>query len=216
MDVNNFSLLSYVARKQKPILLSTGMATLAEIKSAVKVIEAENNRQVIILHCVSLYPPKYKNVHLNNIVMLRKEFCYPVGFSDHTFGIDVALAAIALGACVIEKHFTIDKNLPGWDHEISADAEELRFIVTGSRHISEALGDYRRIISDEEKIKKDKFRRSLVAARDLKAGWELKETDLNAKRPGTGIPPNEIQSVIGRALKKDVQYDQVIFWDDLS
>lgn len=216
MDINNLPLLRYMARTKKPIILSTGMATLAEIETAVKTIQAEGNREIVLLHCVSLYPPKNEDVHLNNMVMLRQTFGCPVGFSDHTFGVAIPLAAAALGACVIEKHFTTDKNLPGWDHEISADIIEMRAIVDGARSICSALGGSQRVVSEQEEVKKLKFRRSLVATREMKAGEKLTENDIGAKRPGHGIPPDQAQHVLGRTLKRNVQYDQVISWDDLN
>lgn len=216
MDVNNLSLLRHIARSGKPVILSTGMATFAEIEAAVRAIEAEGNRQVVLLHCVSLYPPENEDVHLNNMESLRKAFGYPVGFSDHTFGVAIPLAAVALGASVIEKHFTTDKGLPGWDHEISADMGEMRAIVEGAKSIFSALGSHHRTVSEREEAKKLKFRRSLVAARAIKAGEILKEQDVDAKRPGRGIPPDQIQCVIGRTLKKDIQYDQIISWDDFN
>jgi len=216
MDVNNLLLLRYIAQTKKPIFLSTGMATLFEIETAVKTIESEGNQQIVLLHCVSLYPPKLEDVHLNNMKMLRQAFGYPVGFSDHTFGSSIPLAAVALGACVIEKHFTTDKELPGWDHEISADINEMSAIVDGSRSICSALGGFQRTVSKEEEAKKLKFRRSLVASRDLKAGEVLKKEDVDAKRPGNGISPDKLQYVIGRLLKRDVEYDQVISWDDFN
>ncbi len=125
MDINNLELLRYMAKQNKPIILSTGMSTLGEIEKAVEVIEEEGNNQIILLHCISIYPPAYEDINLNNILMLEKAFNYPVGFSDHTIGTSIPLAAVALGSCIIEKHFTLDKDMPGWDHEISADPEEL-------------------------------------------------------------------------------------------
>ena len=121
MDVNNFRLLRHAASTKLPIILSTGMASVAEIDEALKVIANENNDQVILLHCISIYPPRDEDIHLNNLAMLRQCFGLPVGLSDHSIGASIPLASAALGACLIEKHFTIDKDLEGWDHEISAD-----------------------------------------------------------------------------------------------
>ena len=216
MDINNLDLLRHVATKQKPVLLSTGMAGLAEIENAVKVIENEGNRQVILLHCVSAYPPLYKDINLNNLSMLRQTFGYPVGFSDHTIGFSIALASVALGSCLIEKHFTIDKNLPGWDHEISADPEEMRVVVNESRNIVKALGSYRRVVSKGEEEKKLEFRRSIVVNKDLKEGNILTSDDLLFKRPGSAIPPDEACRVIGRILKRDMLRDELLRWEDLE
>lgn len=217
MDINNFRLLEHIANKNKPVVISTGMATLAEIDAAIKTIEACDNYDIILLHCVSIYPPKVEDIHLNNITMLQNMYPkYPIGFSDHTLGTAVPLASVALGAAVIEKHFTTDKNLPGWDHEISADPEELRIIVEQGKMLSKAMGNYFRTVSDDEKAKMHKFRRSIVINKDLKAGDVIKDSDLAFKRPGTGIRPDEVKYVVGRELRIDVLEDSVLKWEDLK
>ena len=215
MDINNLLLLKYIARKKKPIIISTGMANLAEIDNAVRTVESENNREIILLHCISIYPPAYEDIHLNNISMLRQTFGYPVGFSDHTIGTSIPLAAVALGSCVIEKHFTLDKDLPGWDHEVSANPEEMKVIVQESYNITKALGGLRRIVSQAEEEKKLKFRRSIVTSANLKKGHAITPTDLAFKRPGIGIPPDRSDYVVGRKLKKNIKCDELIMWDDL-
>jgi N,N'-diacetyllegionaminate synthase len=209
-------LLRYVARKQRPMVISTGMATLAEIEQAVETIRSEGNEQILLLHCVSIYPPDYGMIHLRNMAMMQQAFDVPVGFSDHTLGTAISLAAIALGACAIEKHFTLDKEMPGWDHAISADPTELRAIVMEGRNVFAALGSSRRTVTTAEIEKRIKFRRSLVAGSALQQGHVITEEDLNAKRPGTGISPDEIPYVLGRKLAKDVGQDQVIEWKDLQ
>jgi N-acetylneuraminate synthase len=215
LDINNYQLLTYVASKQKPILLSTGMSTISEIEKAIKVINETGNKQVVILHCISIYPPKPDDIHLNNISMLREVFpnCV-IGFSDHTLGTSVPIASIALGAAVVEKHFTIDKEMPGWDHEISADPQELKYIVSEGEVISKALGNYHRTVSEAEEAKKGKFRRSIVASRTLKKGHIITEADIAYKRPGTHISPDKSQYVIGRVLNRDVSYDDLLDWKD--
>lgn len=216
MDINNLSFLAHVARKQKPILLSTGMATLAEIENAIRTIEAEGNSQIILLHCIAIYPPAYEDINLNNIPMLRQAFGYPVGFSDHTIGISIPLASVALGSCVIEKHFTLDKDMPGWDHAVSANPDEMKVIVEESRNIIKALGSFHRTVSQAEEEKKLKFRRSIVASAHLKKGHEITSNDLAFKRPGIGIPPDRSDYVIGRKLNKDKKSDELIMWDDFN
>lgn len=216
MDVNNLSLLRYTAALGKPIVLSTGMATLGEIEAAVKVIEGQNNRDIILLHCISIYPPEYKDVNLRNIPMLEQTFGYPVGFSDHSAGETLAVASVALGCRMIEKHFTLDKEMPGWDHEISADPKEMKRLVDGCRAVSLSLGSYRRIISVSEEQKKLKFRRSLVAIKPLSKGGVIVESDLTSKRPGDGIAPDEIAYVIGRRLKRDIREDEQVKREDLE
>lgn len=215
MDINNIPLLKYIAKKQKPVMLSTGMASLAEIENAVKTIEAEGNKEIIILHCISIYPPKYKDINLLNIPMLADTFGYPVGFSDHSIGISIPLASVALGAKVIEKHFTIDKNLPGWDHEISADPAEMKIIVKESANVLTALGVKRRIVSSDEENKKAKFRRSIVISKNISEGDIITENDILFKRPGTQIPPEQYSFVVGRRLNKDKLYDDLLKWEDL-
>jgi N-acetylneuraminate synthase len=216
MDINNVKLLQYIATKQKPVVLSTGMATLAEIDNAVKTIENAGNRQIVLLHCISIYPPDPKDINLRNISMLQKTFGYPVGFSDHTMGTSVPLASVVLGASIIEKHFTLDKDMPGWDHAISADPDELKVIVEDSKLVNESLGNFPRVVSVQEEEKKFKFRRSIVTQKMLQSGAVISEEDLVFKRPGTGIPPDQVDFVIGRKLKNTLQEDTVIKWEDFE
>ncbi|MGM0609435.1 MAG: N-acetylneuraminate synthase family protein [Candidatus Muiribacteriota bacterium] len=215
MDIDNIDLLEYAAKTMKPVILSTGMATIEEIDRAVKVIEQAGNTQIVILHCVSLYPPDNSEVNLNNIKMLQKVYQYPIGFSDHTFGTSVPIASVALGACLIEKHFTLDKNMEGWDHEISADPVELKYICEESKKITECLGEYRRVRSDRELEKLKKFRRCIVSARDISKSEVLTKGDLLYKRPGTGIKPYEYPYLIGRKVNRDLKKDEIIKWEDL-
>tara|TARA_B100000315_G_scaffold255043_1_gene297402 strand:- start:471 stop:1526 length:1056 start_codon:yes stop_codon:yes gene_type:complete len=215
MDINNLFLLKHIASTKKPVVLSTGMADLKEIELAVKTIENEGNNSIVLLHCVSLYPPCYEDINLNNIKMLREHFGYPVGFSDHTLGYAVSLAAAALGACVIEKHFTTDKYLPGWDHEISADPTEMEILARESKHIAISLGTYERTLSSAEKEKRKKFRRSLVLTRNLKAGDVVRRSDLTAKRPGTGVSPDKSDRIIGKTVKRDMESDELVREEDV-
>lgn len=215
MDIVNLPLLRHIARKQRPMIISTGMSTLAEIEQAVETVRGEGNEQILLLHCISIYPPEYDTIRLRNMATLRQAFDVPVGFSDHSLGTSIPLAAIAMEACLIEKHFTLDKEMAGWDHAISADPTELRTIVVEGRNIFNALGGHTRIVTDAEIEKRVKFRRSLVARRALEQGHVLSEADLDAKRPGSGISPDEMQYVLGRRLAEDMQEDQVIRWEDL-
>jgi len=215
MDINNYPLLKYLSQFNKPILLSTGMANLTEIEKAVKIIESEGNSKIIILHCVAIYPPKNKDLNLNNITMLQKTFGYPVGFSDHSLGTIAPLASVALGACIIEKHFTTDKDLPGWDHKISANPKEMKIIVDDSKAINQSLGNFKRTVSKAEEEKKKIFRRSIVINKNLKAGDIIKEDDIDFKRPGTGFPPDEIRFIVGKKLKRDIEADCLLVKDDI-
>jgi N,N'-diacetyllegionaminate synthase len=216
MDIVNLPLLASVARKQRPMIMATGMATLAEVDRAVATVRGEGNEQIVLLHCVSIYPPEYDTIRLGNMEMLRQAFTVPVGFSDHTLGTSIPLAAIALGACLIEKHFTLDKNMAGWDHAISADAGELRTIAEEGRHVFDSLGGASRIVTHAEIEKRQKLRRSLVARHTLSRGHVLTNGDLTAKRPGSGISPDEMRYVLGRRLAAHIQEDQVIHWGDLQ
>ncbi|MBT3582959.1 polysaccharide biosynthesis protein [Candidatus Woesearchaeota archaeon] len=216
MDLNNYPFLDYIARKNKPIILSTGMSTFEEIEKAVNTIKKAGNNQIVLLHCVSIYPPDDDIVNLNNMDMLRDKFNLPVGFSDHTFGTLMPMAAVAKGACIIEKHFTLDKNMEGFDHSISANVEEMKQIVEQSKRIPIALGSRERTVSQAEKNKIKIFRRSLTVTKDLEKGHILTKQDIDFKRPGIGIEPGELNNVIGKKLKRNLEYDDIIFNEDLE
>lgn len=215
MDLNNPRLLRAAGRTDLPVLLSTGFGTLAEIERAVRLIEGEGNRRIVILHCISLYPPADEEVNLANMDMLAGAFGYPVGFSDHTLGAEISLAAIARGAVVLEKHFTLDKEMFGWDHKISADPSELEVICRGARRIHAALGSPVRTVGENERAQRDEYRRSIVSARAIKAGEMLREEDLDFRRPGTGIDPMEWGRVAGMVAARDIPEDTVIRMADL-
>ena len=208
-------LIRRVAATGKPIIMSTGMATAGEIDEAVRAAREAGCRDLVLLKCTSTYPATAENTNISTIPHMRALFGCEVGLSDHTMGCGVSVAATAVGATVIEKHFTLDKDMEGWDHAISADAAELRHIVTEGRNVVTALGSSRRIVSEAEIEKRKKFRRSLVLARALPAGHALAESDLVAKRPGTGVAPDEIGYVIGRRLHASMPADSVLRWKDL-
>lgn len=215
MDLNNLPFLKYLARKNKPMVISTGLSELYEIDKAVKTIEDEGNRQIVILHCVSTYPPKDEDVNLNNIKTLMASYPdYPIGFSDHTLGTSIPTAAVAIGACLIEKHFTMDKNMEGWDHKVSATPDEMKDLVENSKRVVTAMGSYR-ISAPESEEKKVEFRRSIVVTGDLPKGTVLKAEHLDYKRPGTGIAPGMTDFVIGRTLKRDLKFDHILTLGDL-
>lgn len=216
MDVNNLELLVCVAGKGKPVVLSTGMSTLGEIEVAINTLVKGGCQDIVLLHCISIYPPLYEDIHLRNITMLQQTFGLPVGFSDHTMGFSIPLASVALGACIIEKHFTTDKDLPGWDHEISADPFEMKVICRESKNVIRSLGSFVRTVSDAEEQKKLKFRRSVVTNRSLKAGHVLKPSDLTSKRPGTGISPDFVHQLVGRTLKIDLVEDVLVKWEHVE
>lgn len=216
MDVNHPELLRHAARTGLPVILSTGMASLAEVATAVATLREHGAGGVALLHCISIYPPEYEDIHLRNIPMLEEAFNLPVGFSDHSFGTAVPLAAVALGACIIEKHFTTDKSLQGWDHLISADPPELRAICQEAKNIFTALGNRHRTVSPAELEKRKKFRRCVVLRRGVAAGEPLTAADLDYKRPGTGIHPDEAPYVVGRRAARDLPRDHELAWSDLA
>lgn len=216
MDINNLRLLRYLGNTGKPVILSTGMATMGEIEQAILTVEETGNKNIVLLHCVSVYPPEMETINLRNITTLQQAFGYPVGFSDHTIGSAIPLASVALGACLIEKHFTIDKDLPGWDHMISADPDEMKVITSESENIVTSLGSTRRVISEAEKEKMPKMRRSIVTSRNLKKGEVIQAKDLLFKRPGTGIAPDQESIVVGRKVIRNIDQDVVLRWDDFE
>lgn len=215
MDLNNLPFLDYLARKRLPMIISTGLSELHEIDKAVRTIENAGNTQICILHCVSTYPPVDTDVNLNNLTTLMNTYPnYPIGFSDHTIGIEIPLASVALGACLIEKHFTLDKEMEGWDHKVSATKDELKEIVCGSKRINDALGSFR-ISATESDEKKAEFRRSIVLKRDFKNGDVITKNDIDYKRPGTGIKPEMAEFIIGLKVNKDLSNDHILTKEDL-
>jgi N-acetylneuraminate synthase/N,N'-diacetyllegionaminate synthase len=214
-DITFHQLLDYVARKNKPILLSTGMAMLGEIEEAVNVILNAGNNKIILLHCISSYPANYEELNLRTIQTLKKTFNLPVGFSDHSSGIVAPVIAVTLGANVIEKHFTLDKNLAGPDHKFSSDPVEFAEIVRSIRITEKALGNgIKRPTESEEKLKRH-ARRSLFARTAIPKGTIITKDDVKTVRPMDGIDPRFIDLVIGRMAKRDIMKDEPITWDDI-
>ena len=197
-EITNLAFLTHVARQGKPMIVSTGMADLGEVQTAVRTIEDAGNGMMVLLHCVSNYPADPADVNLRAMNTMATAFNLPVGYSDHTPGVEIAVAAVALGACVIEKHFTLDRNMPGPDHLASLEPEELVSMVSGIRSTEAALGDGRKEPAASETNTADVARKSLVAARDIDAGETLTEDLIDVKRPGTGLPPVMRPYVAGR------------------
>jgi sialic acid synthase SpsE len=216
MDVNNPHLLRKVGESGLPVVLSTGMASLDEIAIAVSVLETAGCEQLALLHCVSLYPAPDEEINLNNIGMLSDTFGYPVGFSDHTEGVAVAIAAIAKGAVIIEKHFTLDKKMEGWDHALSLDSNEMASLVDCVNRASKSLGTAKRSLSVAEKDKRKVMRRSLVAARHIPAGKVIESRDLTYRRPGTGLPPTLAEHIIGMKSAKPIEQDTLLTPEDFG
>jgi N-acetylneuraminate synthase/N,N'-diacetyllegionaminate synthase len=189
------------------------MATLGEIEEALKIIRNEGVEDIVLLHCVSNYPARIEDVNLRVMETLKCAFKLPIGFSDHTLGITAPIAAVALGACVIEKHFTSDKNLPGPDHKASLEPNELKELVKAIRDVERSLGDgLKRPTKTEEEIKKV-ARRSIVAKVDILKGTIITEDMLDVKRPGTGIVPQYMEMIIGKGAKIDIKKEDLITWE---
>lgn len=208
--------LEYVAGKGLPMIISSGMAQLEDVERAVTAIGAAGLDQLILLHCVSLYPTPEDEIHLRKISALQAMYDLPIGFSDHSFGVTAALGAVALGACVIEKHFTLDRNMPGPDHRFSADPEELTRLVKEVRTLEKALGSPRLKLSAAEQEMADLCHRSIAAATDLPPGHVIAESDLIYQRPGTGLMPYETQRIVGRKTTRAIPAGTLLGLDMLD
>jgi N,N'-diacetyllegionaminate synthase len=212
-EINNLPLIRHIARKKKPIILSTGMSSLGDIEVALQALQSEGLEEIVLLHCTTSYPARAEDVNLRALHTLSCAFKLPIGFSDHTEGISAALAAVALGACIVEKHFTTDKKLPGPDHSASVEPQELQKMVKGIRRVEMMLGSgLKKPTHDEEEIAK-LVRRSLVASVDLPAGINIERGMLDIKRPGTGIEPKFLDSILGRKTRVDLKKDDLLTWD---
>jgi N-acetylneuraminate synthase len=217
MDLVNYPFLEYIASCGVPIILATGMGTIEEIRKAVATIENTGNYNLCLLHCISIYPPEIGTIRLNNILGLRIEFPqYPIGFSDHSIGTEMATAAVALGAAIIEKHFTLDRNKIGMDNQMATEPTEMAQLVRNCQNVHAALGNNERIVLPAELEQRKKMRRSVIVTRDLPAGTILTKADLSAKRPGTGLPPEKIEELVGKVLIRDVKADTLVFDSDIS
>lgn len=211
-ELTNTPLLLQIANYHKPIILSTGMATLKEVREAVKAIYSTGNKKLILLHCTSNYPTRHEDVNLKAMDTLKKEFNVAVGYSDHTEGIEVPIAAVTMGACVIEKHLTMDKGLPGPDHKVSLEPDEFKDMVNAIRNIEKIMGDGIKVPRQSELEIKKIARKSIVASRDIPMGTRLSMDMLSVKRPGKGIEPKYLNRIIGKQLKVDIEKDRVFTW----
>lgn len=211
-EITNLPLLRYMTRLGKPVLLSTGMSNLGEVEAAIQVIQAAGTPRhlITILHCTTEYPTPMEDVNLRAMVSMKQAFGVAVGYSDHTPGTEVAIAAAALGATVIEKHFTLDRNLPGPDHKASLEPHELKAMVNAIRNIEVALGDGIKQASRSELKNKPIARKSIVARREINAGEFFSEDNLAAKRPGTGISPMDWDEIIGKMARRNFAVDELV------
>ena len=211
-EITNLPYLSHIGRLGKPVILSTGMATLGEIEAALDVLEQVGllRDNMTVLHCTTEYPTPMDEVNLRAMQSIHVAFGVDVGYSDHTPGIEVAIAAVAMGATVIEKHFTLDRNLPGPDHKASLEPKELKAMVTAIRNIEIALGDGIKRLTPSEARNKPVARKSLVASTPIKAGEVFSVQNITVKRPGTGISPMRWDEVMGRIASRDFSADELI------
>jgi len=215
-EITNHPFLKHVARKNKPLILSTGMSTLGEVEEALQVIYSTGNRSVTLLHCVTEYPAPFHEINLKAMLTMRQAFQIPVGYSDHTPGLEIALAAVALGAEVIEKHFTLDKNMEGPDHRASLEPRELRAMVRAIRNVEKALGDGIKRPAACELRNIAIARKCIVAAREIKKGETLETSSIALKRSGNGIDPRDLKKIMGLKARVNIKGNDRITWDMLK
>ena len=215
-DLTHLKLIRHIARKDKPIFLSTGASTWEMVDEAVNSITSITNSSLTLLHCVAAYPAPDSETNLSLIKELQNRYGKTTGFSDHSLGIDVSLAAITLGAQIIEKHFTIDRSLPGGDNDISILPNELRQMIESANRITLALGSSERTPTASEIEIQTLIRRGLIVIKNLKSGDVLSLDDISAIRPETSIPANKIDQVIGKSINKDLKAMTQIQWEDIS
>ena len=212
-EITNFLLLKKIVEKKKPLILSTGMATLGEVEDAVNFLKANGGEEIILLHCTTSYPAPIHSVNLRAMETLRCAFQVPVGYSDHTEGIMIPIAAVSMGAQVVEKHFTLDRSLSGPDHLASLEPQELKAMVVAIREVEHALGNGIKGPTEEEEAIKSVARRSVVARCDIKSGDILNENNIALKRPGTGIQPQFIRYILGMRARRNIKRDEILQWD---
>lgn len=211
-EITNYPYLKKIASYKEPVILSTGMCELTDIENAINVLVANGVSKDIItvLHCNTEYPTPMKDVNLKAMLEIKEKFGVKIGYSDHTEGIEVPIAAVALGATVIEKHFTLDKNMEGPDHKASLEPSELKAMVKSIRNIEQALGTGHKTVSESERKNIEIARKSIVAAKDIKEGEIFTEENLTVKRPGNGISPMEWENVIGKVANRNFQEEELI------
>jgi len=208
-DITNIPALKYAAMKKKPMILGTGMSTLQEVKNAVNAIKSVGNNEIVVLHCTTSYPCEIDNVNLRAMQTLKNELGCLVGYSDHSLGITVPIMAASFGAVIIEKHFTLDRNLPGPDHKASLEPLELKSMVEEIRNVEKALGSYEKKPTDSEKKIKKLIRKSIVAKSVINKGDIISENMVDFKRPGTGLSPLDLDIIVGKKAKRTILKDEI-------
>ena len=215
-DITHVPLLRHVAAKGKPVLLSTGMSYLSEVADAIWTLRSAGAKEIVLMHCVSSYPAMPAQMNLRALQTMQSYFELPVGLSDHSEGILLSLISVPLGAVVIEKHFTLDKNAPGPDHKASMDPVDLKSLVKSLRDVESSLGDGRKRPSDIEEESRLFGRRSIVAAVDIRSDEKIAEWMLTFKRPGSGLEPRYWEKVIGMTARRNIGKDTILQWEDLA
>ncbi len=209
-EIVNYPLLREIGKSKLPVIMSTGMSTLSDIEAGIKVLNAFGTEELTLLHCNTEYPTPYEDINLSAMDTIRDAFKLRVGYSDHSLGIETPIAAVARGACVIEKHFTLDKDLPGPDHKASLEPDELKSMVNAIRNIEVAIGNGIKSPSKSESKNLNAARKSIVANSSIAAGEMFTEENLAVKRPGTGISPMRWSEIVGRVSKKTFYKDEMI------
>lgn len=209
-DITNLPYLIKIAKTGKPVILSTGMSTMEDIKAAFITLKDNGSGEISILHCTTEYPVPYKDVNLNVLNTLKEEFTALIGYSDHTRGIEVSVAAVALGAAVIEKHFTLDRNMEGPDHKASLEPNELKAMVNAIRNVELAMGSGNKEPAESEKKNIAIARKSIIAKCSIKKGEVFSEDNITVKRPGTGISPMRWFEILGQTAERDFEEDELI------
>lgn len=214
-NLTNIPLLRHMAASGLPMYVSTGMATLADIEDAIEAITREGNNQILLFHCISWYPAEIETTNLRFMQTLKSAFGYPVGYSDHTLGINMTIAARALGAVALEKHFTLDSKEFGPDHAASIEPHEMISLVNGIREVEQGLGVSNRIFGEKEINQRKVHRTSIVVNSPVKEGEIFTNENLTIKRPGIGIKPKHLEEILGRKSNKDLDKETLLSWQDI-
>ncbi len=209
-EITNYPYLLKIAKTNKPVILSTGMSTINEIREAINILKSFRDINIVLLHCTTEYPAPFSEVNLNVMDTLRKAFGLKVGYSDHTTGIEIPIAAAALGATVIEKHFTLNRKMEGPDHKASLEPEELRRMICSIRNVETAMGSYIKEPTESEKKNMTIARKSIVASSFIAEGSAFTENNITTKRPGNGVSPMRWNEVLGKTAKRDFKEDELI------
>ena len=214
-DINNIPLLSHISKFNKPMIISTGRATIEEIEECIATV-LEHNEKIALLQCISNYPANFEDLNLRTIISLKEKFKIPIGFSDHSLGSEASIAAVAMGATIIEKHLTLDKNDIGPDHKASIEYPELTAMVNAIRNIEVALGDGIKKPMESELWGRTNVRKGLIATADILKGEIISRDKISIKRPGKGLPPKFFNEVIGKVALVNIKKDEPIFSDNVQ